>query len=536
MGKRKISAGFCAGNVMRYLAEGYATVPEVVEEIVQNLIDAKARNAIITINLKSRSIDAFDDGNGASETEFTKRVQKIGKPQKDDLDVGGKGIGNLASIGVMGEGGIWQLTTRPKKRSKATNPHFTASLEFDKLEDADAVDFVFEDKKSNFTFKNFVAPKKMDLSRMVTRVRTTCVEPTALTSLKKHGVEALRDICEELGGKFAAKIKANKAQIHLALVNGKGEFVKTVEPQEFRGLKADPITIDTKSGPVLFEMYTTTIKERKPQIKVRHKAVFDMDLRKMKDIWKEYADVLDSGYIQGYIHLDFCATDTKREVFHWSDELQDFLEAIEKFCDQHARGWLKELNKKLRINRIQEDINDAVVSLDKFLKDNPQFLSDALRGPISSGHKPKKGQKPRKKYRGTNKKRGGKGSVSMGRMGKEKNKVHVASKHDKGSERTLVVGESGVAVDYVEPDPAKEDINWTFKIDKGIVLVNINHKLFKIHSDRGRAVGRLYIRELIRGALSTSSVFSEKGEVQALSFKAYFENYHLPHIEFIGKK
>jgi hypothetical protein len=437
----------------------------------------------------------------------------------------------------MGEGGIWQLTTRPKRRSKATNPHFTASLEYDKLENADAVDFVFENKKANFSFKNFVAPQKMDLARMVTRVRTTCIEPTALVSLKKHGEEAMRDLCEELGGKFAAKIKANKAKIHLALVNGHGEFVKMVEPQEFRGRKEDVAVIETKSGPVQFEMYTTTQRERKPQVKVRHKGVFDMDLRRMKEIWKDFADVFDSGYIQGYIHLGFCETDTKRETFHWSDELQDFLEALEKFCDQYARKWLKDLNKKLRINEIREDISDAMDSLDKFLKENPQFLNDALRGPITSGHKPKRGKKSKDKFRGTNKKRGSKGKVKIGRMvGKEKKKVHVASKDENGSERTLVVGEAGVAVKYVEPDPAKEDTTWTFNIDDGVVLVNINHKLFKIYSDKGRTVRRLYIRELIRGALSTSAIHSVIGPIQSLSYKAYFEDYHLPHVEFMGKK
>jgi len=536
MPAKKVKVGFCAGNTMKYLAEDYSTIPEVVDEFVQNLLDAKATEAIIMINLKSRAIEAFDNGKGASEAEFTRKVQKISKSEKGEGDTGGKGIGNLASIGVMGKGGVYQLTTRQKSRSRATSPYFTASLKYDHLDNADEVSFTFEQHGSSHTFQGFRTVDGRDVSAMTTRVRTTCIEPTALTTITKSP-DALRDLCEEIGGSYAAKIKNLNAKITIAIIGDKDSWM-LVEPQEFKGRREDPVLIETKSGIVKFEMFTTTSQEKKPIIRVRHKGVYDMDLRNMKAVWGDYKDVFGSGYIQGCIHLNFCETDTKRENFVWGDELQDFMEAIEVFVQDYAKKWLKELAKHQRIHRIQQSIENAMAAVDKFLKDNPDMLSESLRGAISDGHQPKDGAKKNVKLLGPRRKKTKNNPPisSIPRMtGEKPNMKHVSGQDDKGKKRTIVKGESGFTVLHVEPDPLTEDINWTYKIDEGIVLVNINHKLFKVHSDKSKASLDTYVLELMRAALSEAKIRDERGDIGAHGFRSLFESFHVHHVDIMIK-
>jgi len=533
---RKVEIGFSAGNIIWYLAQDYGTIPEVIDQFVQNLLDAKASEAIIFVNLKSKSIEAYDNGKGASEKEFEKNVKKIGKSSKGEGDVGEKGVGKLASIGIMGKGGEYKLTTRPKSRSRATHPFFTATLKYDHLRDNDQVNFNFQPHPPNFSFKGHKTPDGRDVSRYTTRVRTTCIEATALSQISKDP-DALKNICEEIGGQYAAKLKKLNTKISVAILGGKSDGIMEVRPQEFRGRREDPVTIETKSGPVRFEMWTTTKKEPKPRISVRHQGVYDLSLRGIQDVWNDHREVFGSGYIQGYIHLNFCETNTKRTNFVWSDERQDFMEAVEDFVTNYAAALIKDLKKEQRLYRIQESMQNAMAILDKFIRDNPGVLSDSLRGAISTGHSPKKGKKTEEKLLGPRRRRKSGGppiSVVPKLSGKEKKGMkHNSAQSRKGRKRTVVKGESGLLILHSEPDPLEEDINWTYrlKLDEGSILINISHKLFKIHSDKSVASMDAYILELTRAALTEAKIIDERGPIAAEGWRQYYESYHVRHVD-----
>jgi hypothetical protein len=327
-------------------------------------------------------------------------------------------------------------------------------------------------------------------------------------------------------------------EITIAIV-GKNEGIQLVHPQEFKGRREDPITIDTNSGPVKFEMFTITSQEKKPQVRVRHKGVFDLDLRGIRDVWNDHKDVFGSGYIQGHIHLAFCETDAKRKNFLWSDERQDFMEAVEEFVNGYARGWLKELKKEQRLHRIEESIQNAMAILDKFLRDNPDVLSDSLKGAISGGHQPKKGKKTDEKLLGPRrrKKKSGPPISVVPKMEHEKKKMkHHSAKSKKGRRRTIVKGESGVRILHVEPDPLKEDINWTYRLDEtGAILINISHKMFKIHSDKSKASMDAYVLELTRAALTEAKIKDERGPIGSEGWRQYYESYHIRHVDITMK-
>ena len=171
-----------------------------------------------------------------------------------------------------------------------------------------------------------------------------------------------------------------------------------------------------------------------------------------------------------------------------------------------------------------------------FIKNNPSVLSGSLRGAISDGHKPKRGKKtvvrmlgPRRQQKKSKLPR-----AAVPRLvGSQKKMKHISGQHSKGSDRTVVRGESGVTVMHMEPDPLTEDINWLYKIDGGIIYINISHKLFKIHSDKSKNSMNTYVLELIRAALSEAKIRDERGELGSEGWRQYFESFHVHHVDMM---
>jgi len=534
----KIAVNFNAGNTVLYLAQTYGTVRKVVSELVQNMIDAKATRGVITVNLKSSAISSFDNGNGESKAKMKSNVQNIGASAKKEEDVGGKGIGNLAPLGIMGPGGEYQLITRPTNRSRFTDPFFVASIKFDKLKDAKDVFFRFVDKKPTFSFRDFSAP--IEVTGMTTYVKCTGVQKTAMEWVRKNP-GAVVELCSDIGGMYAAKIKENKVHITIAIVSKSGKTTThDVELREFPGERQEDIVIKTKSGPITFEIYTTDTEKHKPapQIMVRHQGKVDIKLRGMKDIWSEYKDVFESGYIQGYIYLDFGELNTERTDFLWSDELEHLIGAIGEFCDEYARVWLKTLRKQKAMSRYTELAKDVMADVDRFIKMNPGIIPKQLKGVISKGHVNKRGKEvgrfesPRKKTKSKPKKMP---PLKPPKKEQEKRK-HVSSRSikGKGSERRLVQGQSGITLDLYEPDPLHDGLGWRKRLVDGIIQVNISHKDYKICSDKGNSTLKMYMRMMVIGSWAELDIMNEKNKAASDTFAEHFDGWALRFVDLLA--
>ena len=534
----KIAVDFNAGNTVLYLAQTYGTVRKIVSELVQNMIDAKATRGVITVNLKSSSICSFDNGSGESKAKMKSNVQNIGASGKKDEDVGGKGIGNLAPLGVMGPGGEYQLITRPIKRSRFTDPFFAASIGFDKLKGAKEVFFKFVDKNPSFTFRDFSAP--IEVTGMTTYVKCTGVQKTALEWVRKNP-NAVAELCTDIGGMYAAKIKQNKVQITIVVVPTRGKpLTKDVELREFPGKKQDEIVIKTKSGPVKFEIYTTDTEKHKPhpQTMIRHQGKVDIKLRGLKDVWSDYKDVFESGYIQGYIHLDFGELNTKRTEFLWSDELEHLFEAIDEFVNKYARVWLKTLRKQKAMSRYTELAKDVMADIDRFLKQNPNLMPKQFKGAISKGHVTKRGKEVGKFESPRGKSKQGPKEIPPLKPPREEKerKRHVSSRagKGKGSDRRLVQGQSGITLDLYEPDPLHDGLGWRKRLESGIIQVNISHKDYKICSDKGNATLKMYMRMMVVGCWSEVGITNEKNKTAATTFTEHFDGWALKFVDLLA--
>jgi hypothetical protein len=503
------------------------------------MIDARAKRGVIIINMRAMSLISYDDGHGESKKMMKLRVQKIGARMKGEEDIGYKGTGNLAPLGIMGPGGTYELTTRPNKKSRFTDPFFSARVAYDDLRDSTEVNFEFADQRPSFNFAGYKAP--IDVKDMITRVACTGIQKSATDGFRRSK-HALANLCAELGSMYAAKLKQHGTKITLSLVPTKGKQESMdVEVQEFPGRPEKPIIIKTASGDVKFEMFTTNVEIRrpKPQIMVRHQNKVDFRLRNIVDVWNDYKDVFESGHIQGTIHLDFCELNTPRSGFLWSDEMADFMEAVETFVADYASVWLKTLKKKRSIHRYYEVLHQVMFSVDEFLKVHPDLIGPSLRGGVSKGHVQKKGR-PAGKFSSPRRKSS---EISMsevpelnpnnkGKRGESKGKIHTGSRSDKkGSDRKIVKGQSGTMVDLVEPDPLRDGLNWRKRNRNGVIEINISHKDFKVASDKGNRALGLYKAMLIISALIESTT----DKVKNLSiFNDVFENQALQYLDILA--
>jgi len=527
---QNISVGFNAGNTMLILSQDYATVKKVIDELLQNAIDANAKTMLISINLKAMSISAFDDGYGCSKSEFINRVQNIGERQKDEGQQGKYGTGNLAPLGIMGDGGTYQFISRPISVSSMVHPFFMASIDYDTIHNSKDVSFTFKDLP-NHTYTKYCAP--IDVSRMTTHTKCTGIQKSAMKSwLKDDAHKAARDLCEYIGsGKYAPKIKDKDITVNIVPKEGGSDITDKVIISEFNGRKEDPILIKTPYGPAEFEVYTTYTQVPDPVFKIRHKGVVDIDMRGM-DIWEVYKDVFGSGYMQGYIHIGFCEVNAERNDLLWSDERDALVEAIKQYTNEYASEWLDDAKRKREINHHKELAKRAVSSVDSFLRENPTLLSPDFCGAISDGHSDVSGKKVKIGKQSTPRSDGDSDDEELPKVrskkerGERKNIIHVSadSPDGKGSDRDVVRGQSGVSVKMVEPN-SDECIVWRKMLDStGVIRINIDHKDFVKCHLKGDSSEVAYIKALVIGAITEKKIYHETGEAASIVFKDGYED------------
>ena len=100
-----------------YLARFYDSLSAVVQEMVQNSIDAGATRVDTTINLKSRCIETCDNGKGASREKIEDALTSVGNTMKTGpRQYGQFGLGNFASLSIGAE---LTITSCPEARTSS---------------------------------------------------------------------------------------------------------------------------------------------------------------------------------------------------------------------------------------------------------------------------------------------------------------------------------------------------------------------------------------------------------------------------------
>jgi len=504
--------GFHGGYTISHLAGQYASVMMVIIEMIQNALDKYGKNIFVTLRLSNNRTKNFlkvaDDGEGATKDELRKRFGKISSKQKGSDKIGHKGIGNLAPLSIANR---YSMITRTKDI-----PYFRFSIDKEQIIQMEKIGSRFEDVEQKQIFENNLP--------MTTLITVRSIEPSALKAISKSDEPAVL-IAEEISDRFSDRIKQLNVKVVINVENENCAPIEraVVKPQEFPGRKEE-ITIETKRGPVVFEMYVSNKKHRKPKILVNHQSKFSFSFSNLSDIWQPYQEIFDCGYLQGIIRLDFCELNASRTGFEWNDDLMVFSEAVDEFVKNHAKGFMADLEDESKNERRRQVALEVLDSVYDMFGSNPNLELSALVGLVSAGHKstgqkgsltdegyrtrqytPKPGEDedddeqddaPKKK------------PSLLPKKGKEKNMTHQSVSDPTGNRRRRVKGQKGLTIEFAEGSPEK-GYRWRVRLEKGIIQVNVSHKDWQEAEDAGKISLRTYIVVLVVGILTLCHVPEE---------------------------
>lgn len=499
----KVPVELHKGNAMMYLARLYGTLRQVVGELVQNQIDKKANHSRIIVDLVKRRLLSYDNGVGATRTEMDHRIQNIGDSVKGLDDIGKKGIGNLAPLGIMGPGSRYRLTTHPVY-GHGSKQYYTYHMDFDLVEHVRDPEFIREDHPAGFTLKF----EKGVVKGVSTKVEVTKISKSALREYReKSADEVAVDLSEYLKETYSGSILSKHINIHIVVIDASSVPSEIlVKPQEFKGNRTTEI-FSTKAGDIKFDMYVTSAKQKKPVISVRHRNQVDFPLKKaysMKDLWRAIRDLIGNGYFQGIIHTDMCELNENRTDFQHGEERDVFEDAVLGYVGQYIQPIVEEIKNNQDAQRHASIIHRVLDSFSTVLDDNPE-LAEKFKGTVPAGrpsgepefvslwrsHGPDKKSKKKRKYvksgnyvgiyqPPTGELRKGSGSLSQ-----------IFRTHDGGL--TLVIR---------EPDPTHpRGLGWRIRREtegpeKGWIIVNQSHIDFKAIQE-STAAEQTYLQYLV---------------------------------------
>jgi hypothetical protein len=504
---KTVKGKVCMGAMILYMARMYNTVQKVLCELIQNQIDSKANKIQHVIDLQKGTWNAYDNGSGASSEEMELKFQNIGRSTKGPEDIGEKGIGYFAGLAIAS---IMVFISRLKIMGKAKQPFFRIPLDREEVEGMNDVRFRIETLDLRFAINDGWS----------TAVSLKKLEKTAIAAIERLGLDGL---CDYVATTYRDKIRQQKVSIEIILVDQKGGLKsRFVTPLEYDG-KRQVVEIPTTMGTVLFEMFLTRQKQKKPSIMVSHERKISFPLRNL-EVWDVVADVLGSGHLQGNINVDFCSITEGREGFVINDALSLLNQAVIKFVTDHAAPWLADLQQTRKDDRIEDAALKVLEKVEQRLRAanwqlGPEFLASVSPGHYGGTKAPEDGMFKTKRQ----KKRDADlpdlpGAKTPGK-GKEKGITHPGVASPNGTKRRIVKGQRGLQIVMVESEGFMIRVgNNDDGENNGKILISTTNRTTSRVVDRatnpeGRQDLERYLENLVTMIIARQAMTDERGRI-----------------------
>ncbi|MBI4020846.1 MAG: ATP-binding protein [Candidatus Aenigmarchaeota archaeon] len=478
-------AGFHAGNTLLHLAQTYPTIEKVVQEILQNAIDAGATQAHVSLDLTECRLRAYDNGSGASKEQMRERVLNIGKPMKGGDKIGEKGIGNLAPVSLCTR---YRMITRPRD-AKPRPPFFEFRFDPQDLETQATVNFAYADRP-DFSFSGRFAESS-------TFIDVSGIKPAALQRLRKSPSKAAEALASAVTDAFPAKIKSTGIRITIEVKAAGQDWEVEAKPVEFPGIRNE-IHIPTDLGEVVFELYLTLNQVQKPRILIDHQGKQAFPLQNLEASWGDIEEFFGSGFIQGRIRLEFCTLAPDRTRLQMDDAYVHFHNALIKFVETYGTPWLRQVNEDRRAERLSKIAQEVVERLEKGLFGDGE-IPESLRCPAGIPGKGPEGKAPRPPVRrvvpplvpgGPPRQKG-----QTRRKGKDR--PDLAYRRVQPSARSA----RGMTALFREGDDA-HGYKWHARLgtegpEKGGIIINMSHPDLTAAEQRGPLYHKLYVTSCV---------------------------------------
>lgn len=547
MSKNGIRVGFHTGRIVQYLAATYGRWDQVVCELVQNFLDARASEAQITIDLKHNRLMAWDNGEGATMEEMRRRFENIGEPIKARIakkrgpQIGRRGIGNLAPIALRTETSVWSFFSH-KPKSRDHQRWFQITLDMAKLDLKKELDLPSKHMPPGFKPFDF---KGNVVAGVNTLVAMTDLEPTSLrelTKLAEGGENAASTVAHSVAETFSATLLRLKPKVVIHVIDSSGVTrSEIVKPQKYPGEKRE-----VQMGEVGFEIYVTkTPIKKKIRLHVEHEELINFALSGQKDLWELVGPVLGSGHFQGIIRTSLGELVPNRTRLKYNDEYSRFCDAVIEFTTNHAERWLGEIRERAREDRVSRVVEEVLEKIAPFVEEYPDLLAEVFKATKNPVGRPTSEDQEEGVFhratRGATKQAGG--SPKGGRAARTKDKPDGASVIRGG---TTLKHACGLSVKVIDADPSHPyGTRWRVRLgdvglERGLVLLNRSHGDWVESESSGDSALHTYISLLILGTLATPwAATTERGQVFKEEFEENFLRFRgplVPRIPSYGKQ
>lgn len=514
----RVQIGVNTANAVIYLADSYGSPKKAIGELVQNALDSGATKIHILVDGARSSLRCLDNGEGTTKEEALERWENVGTSSKqgDDKKTGRKGTGRLAILGFSDR---YVFTTRPVGIPKS--PFFTIELTKQELKSSNregrepAVNLIEREPEFRLADQSGFTP-------------TGCVLAQGVTKTAMRELLDFEGLTSKLAEDWGIRLKEQKVELLLIEIDGKNIVRRVpVKCVEFSGEKQDLHREVTIYGEVVFELWTTLVPVRNPQITVIHKRTYQFSIRNIPELWRQIKDTLGSGHYQGYIYLNFGEPSNRREGLEHDTHEDTFVETVVQFVDEFIKPNLEDLRIDQRFSRYQGAIQKAVDRVTAHLKSNPALkLVGRLRDLIGDERKTDGLEKSKRKpvsIRESREKRKPP-EKPLGKSGNgEKIPNNSTGKPQKApSKKTHRVEVKTLAGLTVALEEA-ESFSWRTKIRGSEIVFNISHPDWVRYDSKGQEALERYIQfHLIKEMAAEASDQSQFGEIFRTVFDTQF--------------
>jgi len=502
----RVRARFHEGNILRHVASLYSDPFDVVREAVQNALDERPKRIEVAVDLRRLEIAVRDDGRGMSREQMRERVESIGQSSKigDPEAIGEKGIGLLAPLAIAEE---VRLISMP--RGARGQWHELLMRRSD-----------LSGREVNFPIS--VHPGLSAEGRWSTLLQVRDVAKGAGKKLAR-----MEDLADHLADAFDEALRREPRPtvvLHVTKQSQSGRWLteeKKVEASEFPG-RREQRTIDTRFGPVRFNLWLNREKATKPVFRVDHRRSSFL-LRDLEQ-YAEVADAFDSGHIQGSVRVDFCTVRADRHGFEWDEEFDEFLEALRTVA-QELRQWLTEFESTQRKERIEELAREVLTDLENWLREHPEHMPESLRALVSPSHVG--ADRKQAETRAVGRVREGRrskrdvpplGGTPIHEQKRRRHSVVVGS----GARKQEAAGQRGLTIQFETATGEK----WRSRCRNGVIIINDGHQDYAEAESKGQRFEKLYQSQLVW--FECSSLAVSYAETRQMMFRQTFQDDYFP--------
>jgi hypothetical protein len=475
---------FHVGGALHNLARWYPTLAEVISELFQNAIDAKATKIKMRLRLGRRFLSVWDNGEGMGHDDFRERIIKgVGHTFKSREELGQFGLGFVAPIG--------KCEHHIVRSSSEEDPcYFEARFDIDEhdsdpdIPSEDRPELVFSPDRTNSGSGNHVWWR---------------------TNVEIHNFQkdssmldiTLQQIVDNIQTSFSHKMQKQKTEIEIELTDLDGTVHKTiVKGGTFFGQKLPEKKYDTAdAGKVTISMYLAKKSKKKKAINIRFGEA-ENDYRfsfqnfaksaAYELLSKEVREALISGIFEGEMVAEKVSLSVRRRSFEQNDAMIDFCSCIETWFQDQGKDYVQDEKKRQRDARYQEIGLKVIDRMNDFFEtDMGKKLSEGFqkfrKGSAGAGHAPTRGKQVQPKKSLTKKvdpPEGGDKKPKTDDPKPEPKKTldikHLSSTGPKGQKRKVVTrGSYGLQYDY-ESRPGSDKL-WRLDQEYGCLVFNIMH-------------------------------------------------------------